>query len=354
MVIVTTITALVRPRQSLMDEKENNLYQRIIAKENLYLAAHRAALGKRFRDNIALWRLDMEKQVNRLYDDLKVGRYKHGRYRIFQIRDPKKRDISVASFRDRVVHHAFHDVIDLTVDRKFIFDSYACRRGKGTHAALDRAQGFLRKNKYCFHGDIRKYFPSIDHVVLKRLLRRNIDDERVLLVLGGIIDSAGSRGVPIGNLTSQFFANLYLHELDRFVKHTLFCRYYLRYMDDFLLFENDRERLENFRVSIQCFLRDELNLDLHPGKSQIYPTSRGITFLGFRLFLNYRRVAGAGVRRFRKRLKVFRYLVERGLIDEAKAAESVACWVAHSRYADTAALRRRLAKTSPTPGVEEC
>ena len=335
-----------------MEETDKRgLFERIIANENLYLAAHRAALGKRFRDNIALWRLDMEAHVVRLHEDLKAGKYRHGRYRVFQIYDPKKRFISVAPFRDRVVHHAFHDVIEEFMDKRFIHDSYACRKNKGTHVALDRAHSFLKANRYCFHGDIRQYFPSIDHTIMKGLLRRDIHDARVLSVLDHIIDSARTssvpgtdRGLPIGNLTSQFFANLYLHELDFFVKNTLRCRYYLRYMDDFLVFENDRVRLAEIRSLIGDFLRTRLQLDLHAGKSQIFDTARGIKFLGFRLYPDHRRLATAGVRRFRRRLKKFRYLLAQGFMDEARIAQSVLCWRAHSSYANASRLRSKLAQ----------
>jgi RNA-directed DNA polymerase len=322
----------------------SDLFEQIISKENLYLAAHRAALGKRFRENIALWRLNMETQVGRLHDDLKAGRYKHGRYRIFQIYDPKKRDISVAPFRDRVVHHAVHDVIEPTIDKRFIHDSYACRNGKGTHIALDRAHSFLKANQYCFHGDIRKYFPSIDHALMKEFLRRHITDEKVLVLMDGIIDSNGTKGLPIGNLTSQFFANLYLHELDFFVKHELHCSYYLRYMDDFLIFENDHSRLESMRMSIDVFLKDQLKLELHISKSQIFKTAQGIKFLGFRLYPKRRRIATQGVRRFRQRLKKFRYSLANGLMEENKVAESILCWKAHSTYANAARLRQSLSQ----------
>ena len=145
----------------------NNLFEQIIAKENLYQAAHRAALGKRFRENVAQWRYGMEKRVNVLHQELKSETYWPGPYRVFRIFDPKERDISVAPFRDRVVHHAIHDVIEPLIDRKFIFDSYACRSGKGTHRAINRTQKFIRANRFCFHGDIRKYFPSIDHKNIK-------------------------------------------------------------------------------------------------------------------------------------------------------------------------------------------
>ncbi len=326
----------------MMKLKEHSLFERIIAKENLYEAAHQAALGKRFRDNVALWRLHAEQQVGRLHEDFKCNRYKHGAYRVFQIWDPKKREISVAPFRDRVVHHAFHDVIEPAIDKKFIFDSYACRNQKGTHQALERAEKFIRANRYCFHGDIKKYFPSIDHAILKNLLRRHIEDQDVLQALDGIIDSSGQHGLPIGNLTSQFFANLYLHELDFYVKQTLRCKYYIRYMDDFLVFDNDRAALEGIRLDLGVFLRQRLNLQMHEGKSQITQSAKGVKFLGFRLYPEVRRMSTNGVRRFRRRLKSFRYLLQNGLMQESKAIESIICWRAHSSYADAAILRKNI------------
>ena len=326
----------------MMKLEETSLFERIIAKGNLYQAAHQAALGKRFRDNVALWRLYIEEQVGRLHEDLRRKRYKHGAYKIFQVWEPKKRDISVAPFRDRVVHHAFHDVIEPAIDKKFIFDSYACRNKKGTHQALGRADKFIKANRYCFHGDIKKYFPSIDHAVLKDLLRRHIEDEEVLKVLDGIIGSSGERGLPIGNLTSQFFANLYLHELDFYVKHALHCKYYIRYMDDFLIFGNDRITLEGVRLNLGDFLRQHLNLQMHTGKSQISQSAKGIKFLGFRLYPDVRRMSTNGVRRFRRRLKSFRYLLQNGLMQESKAIESVVCWRSHSNYADAAILRKNI------------
>ncbi|MFH0754426.1 MAG: reverse transcriptase/maturase family protein [Candidatus Omnitrophota bacterium] len=321
------------------------MFDEIVSVANLYRAAHAAAKGKRKSAEVSFFNFRMEKEIEALHHSLVSGKYCHGGYGLFKIYDPKEREIAKAPFRDRVVHHAVHDVIEPLIDKKFIFDSYACRKDKGTHAALDRAQGFLKANRYCFHGDIRKYFPSIDHETLKGLVRRQIDDARVLTLLDGIIDSTKSeRGLPIGNLTSQFFANLYLHELDFFVKHHLGCRYYIRYMDDVLVFENDRARLEDIRSLMGAFLRDRLKLDLHAGKSQIFDTRKGIKFLGFRLYADHRRLTTFGVRRFRNRLKRFRYLLGLGLMDEAKAAESVLCWRAHSDHADAARLRAKLAK----------
>ena len=333
----------------------DNVFDTIIHRENLYRAAYAAAKGKRTSPAVARFNFFMEREVSRLHDELKSGVYRHGPYKVFKIYEPKERDIAKALFRDRVVHHAVHDVIEPVIDRTFIFDSYACRNGKGTHIALDRAQSFLRANKYCFHGDVRKYFPSIDHGILKRLIRRYVSDRRLLWLTDHVIDTsvalspAGEAvGLPIGNLTSQFFANLYLHELDHFVKHGLQRRYYIRYMDDFLVFADSREELEIVRSRIRLFLKEELNLNLHDAKSQIYKNREGVKFLGFRLFNDGRRVAQDSVRRLRKRLAKFKYLLARGWMKESVAVESVLCWKAHSGHANAAGLGNALAQEVAT------
>ncbi|MEI8012902.1 MAG: reverse transcriptase/maturase family protein [Candidatus Omnitrophota bacterium] len=327
----------------------DNIFDTIIHPQNLYRAAYAAALGKKSSVDVAAFFFRMERQIVQLYEELRSGKYRHGSYTVFKIYEPKPRDISKALFRDRVVHHAVHDVIEPFIDKKFIFDSYACRHGKGTHAALKRAQSFLRAQDYCMHGDIRKYFPSINHAVLKGLLRRHISDGKLLVLLDHIIDTARDEaGLPIGNLTSQFFANLYLHELDHFVKYTLRCRYYIRYMDDFLLFDNDNAVLERWRGMIEEMLVSRLKLQLHPDKTRIFPVRKGMTFLGFRSFRERCRVAAQGMKRMRARMKKFRYLTEQKEITEPEIAASVQCWVAHSRTANSARLRSKMAKETAT------
>ena len=328
--------------------KLKDLYEKIISKENLYRSARRAALGKRYRDSTADFNFHLEKDVEILRRELADGTYRHGAYRSFMIHEPKKRMISAAPFRDRVVHHAAHDIIEPLIDKTFIHDSYACRQGKGTHKAVDRAQSFLRANRFCLHGDIRKYFPSIDHGILKAMFAKRIVDKKLLWLLTEIVDSAPNlgayvgrpKGLPIGNLTSQFFANLYLNELDYFVKFELRLRYYLRHMDDFLIFSSDKTCLIEIRNRIRDFLGSELKLELHKSKSQIYETAKGVKFLGFRLYENYRRLAADNVRRFRERLRGFVDSFRKGSIAAVKICDSVRCWTAHSRYADTVRLRR--------------
>lgn len=351
--LITHKVASGIPSQKVLYEvrkmgRVSNIYSKVISKENLYRAAYMASRGRRYKDAAADFNFCLEREINCLWEELSAKTYCHGKYRTFVIYEPKERKISAASFRDRVVHHAMHDVLEPIIDREFIYDSYACRKGKGTHKAVGRAQSFSKLNKFCFHGDIRKYFPSIDHKILKKLIEKKVEDKDLLWLIGDIIDSAKQvtggkdKGLPLGNLTSQFFANLYLNELDCFVKFELKCPYYTRYMDDFLVFEDNRADLQEIKGKIRMFLDKTLNLDLHEGKSQIYKVSEGVKFLGFRMFKDYRRLASNNVRSLRKRLKKFDYLLTKGKIEEEKIKDSVRCWVAHSKYADTRGLRFKI------------
>ena len=322
----------------------DNIYEKIIDKQNLYRAAALAQRTRRYKPTSADFNFKLEQEIESLYNELSSRTYRHGRYRQFTIYEPKKRMIAAAPFRDRVVHHAVHDIIEPAIDPSFIYDSYACRRGKGTHKAIDRAQSFLRANNFCLHGDIRKYFPSIDHHVLKSLVRKKIEDKSLLWLLDELIDSALflKGGLPIGNLTSQFFANLYLNELVRFVKHELRMRYYIRYMDDFLIFSSAKAPLIRAKNILRKFLRECLCLRLHEGKSQIYKTATGIKFLGFRLYNNFRRLSTQNIRFFRKRLRSYEALFMLGEMTQCRLRDSVRSWVAHSSCADTHGLRIRI------------
>ncbi len=322
-------------------KKLDGIYNQVAAKENLYRAAYFAARSRRYRPASADFNFKLEEEIGRLHRELTDKTYRHGGYRLFTIYEPKERLIAAAPFRDRVVHHAVHDVIEPVIDRTFIYDSYACRKGKGMHKAVERAQAFLLANSFCLHADIRKYFPSIDHYILKGIIRKKIEDKDVLWLLDEIIDSAVSLrgGLPIGNLTSQFFANLYLNELDHFVKQKMRLRYYIRYMDDFLVFSNDKPGLRKIKDALRDFLRARLGLRIHEEKSQIYEISNGLKFLGFRLYGHYRRLTTKNVSSFRKQLGLQRVLLTQGSLKPVHLKDSVRCWVAHSRYADTGGLR---------------
>ncbi len=344
-----------------MAKTYKNLFEKIVSFENLLLAACRAQKGKRFNLNTGRFNFFLEKELFKLQEELKNKTYKTGKYRQFFVHDPKKRLISAAPYRDRVIHHAFCNIIEPIFDKTFIDDSFACQIGKGTHRAIFRCQSFLRKNRYALQCDIQKYFPSINHNVLFDILTRKIKDQKTLWLGKLIIDSAkglklltdeeakdnnlyniNSTGMPIGNLTSQFFANLYLNELDYFVKFNLRERYYIRYMDDFLVFHNDKVHLSKLRSEIAQFLESRLKLKLHPKKSTLFPIRLGVAFLGFRLFKDYRRLKKENVKRFLKRMKKLQKLFSEGLISTNEISNSLRCWLAHASYGNTYNLRKKI------------
>jgi retron-type reverse transcriptase len=323
--------------------------------ENLCCAYARASRGKRGRAPAAHFELCLADHLLELQSELEQKTYQPGRYQSFHIHEPKKRLISAAPFRDRVVHHALCSVTVPYFERLFIGDSYANRLGKGTHRALDRAQQFARRFKYVLQCDVRQFFPSIDHAILQRTLRSMLPDdslawliERILHsgqgVLAGEYDmvyfpgddlfaASRPRGLPIGNLTSQWWANCYLNPFDQFVKRQLACRGYVRYVDDFLLFSDSKRQLMEWRAAVIERLAS-LRLTLHEECAYPYPVSEGIPFLGFRVFPDHRRLKARKGFAFRRKL---RHLVKTG--DEVKIKASVQGWLNHVRYADTYHLR---------------
>ncbi len=335
------------------------LFDKICTLENLLAAAHDALRGKRQRGPGFRFWVELEPEICRLHDELVSGDYRHGAYTYFTIHEPKDRLVAAAPFRDRVVHHAIVRVIEPIFEPRFIEDSFACRRGKGTHAAMRRARQFARRFPYALKCDVQKYFPSIDHGVLFSQLTRVIADERLLGLLAGILDThadgvrhewpaGGSlfdvrcrkRGLPIGNLTSQFFANVYLNPLDHFVKHDLRVKGYVRYLDDFLLFGHDRATLRQQGGAVLAKLA-ELRLAMHPDKYRLVPTRCGVDFAGYGVFANGRvRVRSSSVRRFDRRYKRMLWEVRHHHKSPAKVTESVQAWVAHASHANSVGLRR--------------
>jgi len=342
-------------------KRAKNLFESIADFENLFRAYRRARRGKRYREYALDFDARLEENLLGIRKDLLEETYEPSSYRIFRIRDPKPREIAAPRFRDRVVHHAFSAVVEPVFERTFIGDSYACRVGRGTHKALNRCQEFARRFPYVLQCDVRKYFPSIDHAILIDLLARRIADEKILRLARTILSFAPEgeaaidyfpgddlftplerrRGIPIGSLTSQFFANLYLDPLDHYVKETLRVRGYVRYMDDFLLFGETKMGLACLRDLIRRFL-ESLRLELHPGKQEIHPVRCGIPFLGFRVFPDRRRIKRENVTRFLRRMKKKREEVRSGAISEAKYRESLLAWIAHAEHGETRALRKAL------------
>lgn len=335
------------------------LYPQIVTWYNLHEAWRKARRGKRGKIPAASFEYHLEDNLIALQTELREKTYQPGAYHSFFIHEPKRRLISAAPFRDRVVHHALCNVIEPIFERSFVADSYANRVGKGTHLALDQCQRHSRHFRYVLQCDIRQFFPSIDHAILRQQLARKIQDEDVLWLIDQILASGHGvlseqyemvwfpaddlfavnrpRGLPIGNLTSQFWANCYLNGLDHFIKRELKCQGYVRYVDDLLLFANDKQTLHSWHAAL-CDRLAELRLTLHP-HAQPRPVTEGIPFLGFVVYPTHRRVKRRKVVHYRRRLRAQLSQYNDGETDLQSIQASVQGWINHVRYGDTWGLR---------------
>lgn len=282
-----------REKISLGGGINSHIFERIISLENLFTAWKEFRKGKRKKTDVREFEMRLEDRVFDLHYALKNGSYQHSGYKSFYVNDPKRRHIHKASVKDRLVHHAVVRVLTPLFERKFIFDSWSCRKGKGTHRAVRRFQDMawrLSRNNtrtvWVLKLDIRKCFASVSHEILLKILTRTIRGQKALDLCEEIIKSF-SNGLPLGNLTSQLFVNIYLNELDQFVKHELKARAYLRYSDDFALLDLDRNILSRRLEAIRNFLENELQFRLHTDKIILEPYYRGIDFLGFICFPHF-------------------------------------------------------------------
>ncbi len=319
-------------------------FRRIASWENLLEAFRKAAAGKRARKTAATFEHRVADRLIELQDELQGGTYRPGPYRNFLIHEPKARTISAAPFRDRVVHHALCNVIEPWFEQRFIPDSFANRKGKGTHRAVDRMQQFARCHGYVLRCDVVQHFPSIDHAILLKFLARVIRDNDVMDLIATILANDQPRGLPIGNLTSQFWSNCYLDPFDpfdHFVKRELGCRAYLRYVDDFALFSDSRQQLWAWKRAIIERLVG-LRLTIHENAAQVLPVTHGIPWLGFVVFPTHRRVKARNAVKFTRRLRERWAEFCAGEISFAELDASVQGWINHVRYADTWGLRRHV------------
>ncbi|MBN2491015.1 MAG: group II intron reverse transcriptase domain-containing protein [Planctomycetes bacterium] len=280
------------------------LFGRIADPANLEAAMRRAALGKHGRGPVRRLLAGADREFALLRDEILSGAYRPRPYLQFRVMDPKPRTISCADFRDRVVHHAICAVVAPVFERSFISDSFACRAGKGAHRAVLRAQRLSRRRGWCLKGDIRRFYDSVDHAVLIRLLERKVREPALRHLLRVIVEHPlpgqnPGKGLPIGNLTSQWFANLYLDRLDHEVKDRLGCRAYVRYMDDFVAWDARKDRLFDLWGEIRAFLAEQLRLELKEAGTFIAPVEAGVPFLGLRVFPGLLRLQRARLRRMR-------------------------------------------------------
>ena len=338
--------------------RASDLWPAVTSFENLYRAAYQVFRGKRNQVCAGEFFGGLEKNLFNLQRELLTREYRPGPYRTFWIIEPKPRMISAASLRDRVVHHALVNVIEPVFERRFIEHSYACRTGKGTHKAITRFVEWSRSSRYVLKLDIRKFFPTIDHEVLKERIRRAIKDADVLWLCDLIIDNSNEQervvqhypgddllgpigrrcGIPIGNLTSQFFANVHLDALDHHVKERLRLRRYIRYVDDFCIFHDDRELLQDVRQAIRDFLLS-LRLRLNERKSRIRQVKEGVEFLGFVVTPHQIRLNQTSVRRQRRRIRTLQGAYTAGVMGWPEVTASLQAWDAHAAFGTTRRLR---------------
>ena len=327
-------------------KRVGHVFEQMVTFDNLMPAARKALRGhKKYAGPAAAFYLRLEPEVLALEEELRSGQYRPAPFHTFTISEPKQRCISASAFRDRVVHHAICRIIEPLLDRGMIADSYACRIGKGAHAAVQRAQHFARRLPYFLQCDISKYFESIDHDVLKQILARKFKDARLLELLSLIIDHpvpgyAPGAGLPIGALTSQLFANLYLSELDHVLKDRLQIQGYLRYMDDFLVFGQQKASLRAWLTVIRQVVTEQLRLTLKAHALRLAPVAQGIPFLGFRIFPGVIRLDRRHVIRFRRNIRAREQAYRRGDLDEDGLVRSVSSMIAHIAHANTYHMRQ--------------
>lgn len=316
-----------------MPKTARRLWPRVLEWENLLTAAREASRNKRYRHEVMVYNARLEENLLQLRRLLQSGEWRPGPFREFEVFEPKRRLVHAPCYPDRVVHHALVQIIGPCFERRFIDHSYACRVGRGTHAASDYLTGMLRAAEarwgtvYVLKADVTKYFYSIDHDILLRIVARTIGDKDVLNLVRVLVKDAGcitgKRGLPLGALTSQLLANVYLDQLDHFLKDTLGVHYYVRYMDDFVLLHRDKVDLWRLLAEIRDFLACDLHLTLN-NKTQVFPASQGVDFAGYRHWAGYKLPRKRNVRRARKRFAGLSKCYVDGRVD----IDTVRCCVA--------------------------
>jgi len=336
------------------------MYKKICSIENLNLAFLKARKGKTKRRYVKRFQKDLEINLLKLNKALSSQGYKPNKLKTFVLRVPKTRRISKSAFKDRVVQNALGNVIIPLFEKLFIYDSHANQIGKGTHKAIKRFDKFKRKVSknntqkcYVFKADIKHYFREVDHEILIEIIKKKISDKKAIWLVKQILTNTigeerspfFTKGMPLGNLTSQFFANVYLNELDQFVKHKLKAKYYIRYVDDFVILHESKEQLEKWKLEIDNFLLEKLKLELHPSKSHVLNLSGGINFLGFRIFHHHKLLRKSNLKNFDKKFNNLRILFDEEILSREKVLEKLEGWLAYCSHADTFKYKKHLIRT---------
>ena len=338
----------------------NNIYSQLCSYENLFSAYQKARKHKTRKKYVIEFEKDLTNNLLQLRADLLFHSYQPEPLKTFIIREPKTRKISKSAFRDRVVHHALCNVIEPIFENSFIYDSYANRKGKGVLKAIERFEYFKRKvsrnlatlktgngiKGFVLKADIRKFFDSVSHEILMKIIRRKIRDEKVLWLIKIILQNhcpqQQGKGMPLGNLTSQFFANVYLNELDYFIKQNLKVKYYIRYVDDFVLLHKSKEMLEHYKKGISIFLETSLSISLHPDKSAVFPLYRGVNFLGLKIIPRHKAIQKKNIRKFRNKLELLCAFYDAGEISYDEVYNSLEGWNAYTKNANGFKLKEKL------------
>jgi retron-type reverse transcriptase len=334
-------------------KRYGNLFNELCSYENLFLAYKKARKHKTTKHYVLKFEEKLEDNLLLLRSELLLHCYKPKPLVNFIIRDPKTRKISKSDFKDRVVHHALCNIIEPIFEKKFIYDSYANRKGKGTLKAIERFDCFKRKVSVnniqkCFvlKADIKHYFDEVNHNALIDIIKNDIKDPNIIWLIKVILKNYKGktpyRGRPLGNLTSQFFANIYLNELDHYVKSVLNIKYYIRYVDDFVIFGKNECELMNYKNQINQFIKNSLQIELHPEKCKIIQLNRGIPFLGFRIFYYHRILKRSNVTKFKNNLKILKYRYNQDLINYDSIYNKFEGWIAYSKNADTCKMRKNV------------
>jgi retron-type reverse transcriptase len=320
----------------------------LISIENLFQAWNEFKKGKRGKNDVQNFEINLEDNLFDLYSRLKNKSYRHGEYKSFYVNDPKRRHIHKACVSDRIVHHLLYKYLYKLFDKNFIYDSYSCRLEKGTHRGVRRLSLFIRKvsknytsSCWVLKCDIKKFFATVDQKILLKLLKEKVDDENIYWLLEKIVESFNSdfgkeKGIPLGNLTSQIFANIYMNELDQFIKHKLNIKYYLRYADDFVILSENKNCLEDLILKISDFLESNLKLSLHENKVIIDKYTQGIDFLGY-IVLPY-----VILPRTKTKRRMFRKLKEK--INSSDFNQSLQSYLGYLSHANSYNLTREVEK----------
>lgn len=334
-----------------------NLFQEMTSPERLFDAWFAFRKGKRYRKDVQEFGAQVEENIFQLYRDLKGKRYQHGPYHSFFICDPKVRHIRKACVRDRLVHQAVHTALSEVFEPKFIHHLYSARVGKGTHRAVNALRQMSRKvshnhtrNCWGLKCDVRKFYDSVNHEILLEIIKHTIRDSDTIWLVQEIISSyhiegSPGEGMPIGNLTSQIFTNVYLNELDQFIKHKLKAKYYIRYADDLLILSHDRSWLQSLVPEISAFIKDRLALELHPKKFILKPLHQGIDFLGYVTLPHHRVLRTKTKQRMQRKLKQRLDQYFEGEIDSESMTQSLQSYLGILSHADTFGLKQDILNT---------